>query len=219
MAYKLFTKNDWGGRRGTAGGYHRHNGEAVIHYTASEMQDFDLDSGRPKKPGPRWYKIWRTPHKTLAEKARRVRISRVIRKYNEDMRKWNLDNAADYAKAVAHEKRMMRAWQNYHMDTLGWNDIGYHFVIFPSGHVYAGRQCDTVGCVYGAHTLNANERIGISHEMTIGEYPTEEMVESYRILRKKLGIKHAVGHKQVAGNSTSCPGSLVQVYDLPKRYS
>ena len=218
MAYRLYSKKEWGGRAGHAGGYHRHFGEAVIHYTASEMVDFDIASGKPRKPGPKWYKIWRTPHKTAAEKARRVRIARMIRKYNKSMRKWNLDNAADLQRAIAHEKKMMRAWQGYHMNVLGWSDIGYHYVIFPSGHVYAGRSCDPSGCVYGAHTKGANERIGISHEMTIGDYPTPEMVASYHTLRRKLGIKHAVGHNQVPGNSTSCPGRLIQAYSLPTRY-
>jgi len=42
--------------------------------------------------------------------------------------------------------------QNLHMDTNGWDDIGYSFLIGEDGRVYEGRG----GQVVGAHTLHYN---------------------------------------------------------------
>ena len=33
----------------------------------------------------------------------------------------------------------MKGMQNYHMDSLGWVDIGYQFVIGEDGRIYEGR--------------------------------------------------------------------------------
>jgi N-acetylmuramoyl-L-alanine amidase len=30
----------------------------------------------------------------------------------------------------------MKATQNYHMDSLGWSDIGYNFLIGEDGRIY-----------------------------------------------------------------------------------
>lgn len=47
---------------------------------------------------------------------------------------------------------VVRAIQNFHMDSNGWNDIGYSFLIGEDGRVYEGRGWDVVG----SHTLNYN---------------------------------------------------------------
>ena len=30
--------------------------------------------------------------------------------------------------------------QNKHMDTRGWDDVGYHFMVHPNGTIYEGRS-------------------------------------------------------------------------------
>lgn len=47
----------------------------------------------------------------------------------------------------------MKNIQNFHMDTRGWDDIGYNFLIGGDGLVYTGRGWDRVG----AHTLGWND--------------------------------------------------------------
>ncbi|XP_013062465.2 peptidoglycan-recognition protein SC2-like [Biomphalaria glabrata] len=46
----------------------------------------------------------------------------------------------------------VKAFQNYHMDTRGWPDIGYTFVIGGDGSIFEARGWNVVG----AHTLNYN---------------------------------------------------------------
>lgn len=216
---RIYGRASWGARPPKqAYRYNRHQGNAVIHYTADRQMDVaDLDE-KPAKPGPKWYKIWRTPHRNAAEKLRRINISRKIRAYNRAMRKWNLSNDADMARIEHKERSMMRSYQSYHQNVLEWNDIGYHVVIFPSGNAYLGRPCNSNTCANGAHARNANHQIGISHQMTAGELPTKAQVETYKELRKRWGVKYARGHRQVPGNSTQCPGKLVDVYNLPRSY-
>uniref|UniRef100_A0A8C4WFC1 Peptidoglycan-recognition protein n=1 Tax=Gopherus evgoodei TaxID=1825980 RepID=A0A8C4WFC1_9SAUR len=42
--------------------------------------------------------------------------------------------------------QLVRSIQNYHMDSNGWADIGYNFLIGEDGRVYEGRGWSTVGC-------------------------------------------------------------------------
>lgn len=58
----------------------------------------------------------------------------------------------------------MKAMQDYHMDTHGWNDIGYSFAVGGDGEIYAGRGFNVVG----AHAPGYNDKsVGICY---IGDY-------------------------------------------------
>ncbi|KAM7289289.1 peptidoglycan-recognition protein SC2-like [Ixodes scapularis] len=50
--------------------------------------------------------------------------------------------------------KIIRQWQDYHMDTKRWDDIAYNFVIGGDGRVYEGRGFDGIG----AHTLSYNSK-------------------------------------------------------------
>lgn len=47
--------------------------------------------------------------------------------------------------------------RRYHVQTLGWLDIGYHFVIRKNGTVEPGRPTSMTG----AHTEGANDTLGV----------------------------------------------------------
>ena len=53
---------------------------------------------------------------------------------------------------------IVRSYQNYHIDSNGWNDIGYNFLVGEDGNVYEGRGWNIVGA--HAPTYNFNS-IGI----------------------------------------------------------
>ena len=53
----------------------------------------------------------------------------------------------------------IRSIQAYHMDTRGWCDIGYHFLVAGDGQVFEGRPY----ALLGAHTGGQNSgNIGVS---------------------------------------------------------
>ena len=41
--------------------------------------------------------------------------------------------------------RQMRGIQSFHMNTLGWCDVGYHFLVGTDGRIYEGRPLHQVG--------------------------------------------------------------------------
>ncbi|XP_041362856.1 peptidoglycan-recognition protein SC2-like, partial [Gigantopelta aegis] len=51
-------------------------------------------------------------------------------------------------------KARVKSIQNYHMDTKGWWDIGYNFLVGEDGLVYEGRGWD----VEGAHARGHNSQ-------------------------------------------------------------
>jgi hypothetical protein len=106
------------------------------------------------------------------------------------------------------EKLEMRNLQKFHVNTRGYADIGYNYVIFPSGRVYEGRGYERKG----AHTLGHNDDIGISFA---GDYTkqklTNEQIASYKSLRKYLGVSASGDERPHSATfSTSCPGSHVK---------
>ncbi len=57
--------------------------------------------------------------------------------------------------------RRMRSYQNAHVKGRGWADIGYHFVIDPSGRVWTGRPIAWQGAHAGNGASNRNN-VGVS---------------------------------------------------------
>lgn len=109
----------------------------------------------------------------------------------------------------AGEIEEMRAIQRHHQRGQGWNDIGYNYVIMPSGRVYEGRGYDVVG----AHTKGHNTHtIGVSFA---GNYettkPNARQLLAYRLLvarlrRRGARITRITGHRFMPDQSTACPG-------------
>jgi hypothetical protein len=108
---------------------------------------------------------------------------------------------------TADEHAELRAIQHYHQTVNGWADIGYHFIVFPSGNVYQGRAQATVG----AHARNANHRPGIAFP---GNYErqllTSAQVAAYEWLVATLGFGAGEGHYRIPGNATACPGKHIK---------
>ncbi|XP_072180857.1 peptidoglycan recognition protein 3-like [Diadema setosum] len=109
----------------------------------------------------------------------------------------------------------VRGIQDYHMDSNGWWDIGYNFLIGGDGNVYEGRGWD----IKGAHAGSYNSySIGISMMGTFTyTSPSSTMMNTlYSLLdclesnNKILSCYTLYGHRQAS--STECPGE--QLYDL-----
>lgn len=117
--------------------------------------------------------------------------------------------------ATARDTTTFEAVKRYHV-SLGWGDIGYHFFITPDGKVMPGRPENIVGAQCQADGMNYKS-LGIclpGNFMT--EVPTVEQLTSLLELLKKLMSKYNIpkenvlGHREVKGASTSCPGDNLQ---------
>lgn len=117
--------------------------------------------------------------------------------------------------ATARDTTTFDAVKRYHI-SKGWDDIGYHFFITASGKVMAGRSENTIGAHCVADSMNFKS-LGIclpGNFMT--EVPTVEQLSSLLDLLKKLMSKYSIpkenvlGHREVSGASTACPGDNLQ---------
>lgn len=91
----------------------------------------------------------------------------------------------------------------------GWAGIGYHYLVRKDGTIYRGRPEDTVG----AHAYGANSHsIGVCFE---GNYEVEQNMPAAQLaagqalvadIKRRWGITNVIGHKDVAGSTTDCPG-------------
>lgn len=218
---RVYTRAEWGARTPSRPyGARPAIARVIVHWSASRITPAGVAAGdhekrpKPQKPGRKWYRLWRDPNTPAA---RRRALSKAITKYNRALKAWKAHEAAMMRvdpKVVELEKAVMRQFQNFHMDGHGWNDIGYHEVFFASGNVYLGRP----PTAYGAHCLNANDRLGFCFVMTEGDKPTAGMIEAYEARIHAHGIRDAWGHRQIRGNATACPGVLIQSFGLPETF-
>ncbi|MFW5878652.1 MAG: carboxypeptidase regulatory-like domain-containing protein, partial [Myxococcota bacterium] len=107
----------------------------------------------------------------------------------------------------------MRQMQNYHMDSRGWCDLGYHFTVGQDGRIYQGRPEGYVGAhVAGANTGNAGiSFIGTysnvapsSAMMNAGAKIIASIADYYGIAINRDRVK---GHREYS--STECPGNAL----------
>jgi len=93
------------------------------------------------------------------------------------------------------------------MDTRGWSDIAYSFLVHQNGDIYEGRGWG----IAGGHTAGYNS---VSHAFclianTENTTPTDAAIQSLAFLvdeaTRRYGPQRVEGHRAVA--STACPGS------------
>lgn len=104
-----------------------------------------------------------------------------------------------------------RAIQALHMDQRGWADVGYHFVVGPSGDIYEGRDLH----VRGRHVSGANTgTVGIClmGNFAGGSPPPDPQLAALDRLVAYLAGAYEMGY--IAGHSdfdagTQCPGSAL----------
>lgn len=104
---------------------------------------------------------------------------------------------------------MVRGIQNLHMDTNGWSDIGYNFLVGEDGNAYEGRGWDRVG----AHATNYNSvALGtcvmgtfMTRNPNAAAMTATQQLISCGISKGKLSSSYSLhGHRD--GGCTACPG-------------
>lgn len=118
--------------------------------------------------------------------------------------------------------RQLRQIQSFHMDSRGYCDVGYHFLVTADGSRWEGRPISYLGAhVGGVNTGNVGiSLVGCFHPSGCGGMggttPPEAILNgAARIVRtvaRHYGIAidstHVKGHRQWAGG-TACPGDNV----------
>ncbi len=100
----------------------------------------------------------------------------------------------------------------YHK-SLGWRDVGYHFLIERDGRVVPGRDLSLPGahCRAGGMNLrgigvaligNLNKRDPFPAQLASLRRLVEGLCRRFRIPRSRV-----LGHREVPGAATSCPGA------------
>lgn len=99
----------------------------------------------------------------------------------------------------------------------GWAGIGYHYLVRKDGTIYRGRPEDTVG----AHAYGANSHsIGVCFEGNYqleAEMPAAQLAAGQALvadIKRRWGITKVIGHKDVAGSTTDCPGKYFPLAEM-----
>jgi hypothetical protein len=108
----------------------------------------------------------------------------------------------------------MRGMQSYHINTNGWCDIGYHFVVAQSGRIYQGRSRSDRPGSHAGNQNHGNVGIAFIADFTT-QRPTETQLNAGARIVRWVHDKHGValtrtavkGHREWPGQSTSCPGT------------
>jgi len=121
----------------------------------------------------------------------------------------------------------VRAIQNYHMDTNGWADIGYHFLVDKLGNRFEGRNSSISAKPSGAHDgVNSNSMgfnlMGYFHSPYNQTPPSVQRNAMYDIIAWKMptgftgygggsyggrsNVGYLCGHRDAL--ATACPGDL-----------
>lgn len=125
---------------------------------------------------------------------------------------------------------LVRAIQNLHMDTNGWADIGYHFLVDKLGNRFEGRSTSISSKPKGAHdAVNTNSFgfnvMGYFHSPYNQQPTTAQRNALYDLIAWKIPdpftgfgsgtynsktVGFLCGHRDVG--STACPGDLMYQY-------
>jgi len=113
---------------------------------------------------------------------------------------------------VTHCSSTMRGIQNYHMDTRGWSDIGYSFLVGEDGNIYEGRGWTHVG----SHTQNYNSKSFAASFM--GSYmtsvpPTAALNAAKNLIACGISLGKIAPDYRLYGHrdagTTDCPGDAL----------
>lgn len=107
------------------------------------------------------------------------------------------------------------AFARYHVHTLGWPGIGYHYVIDRKGVTCKCHPATTISY----HAAGANSySIGVCLVGNLdAQKPTgQQMAALLALLRQLIGAygipdAHVIGHREVPGARKSCPGRNIDM--------
>lgn len=104
----------------------------------------------------------------------------------------------------------VRGIQNYHMDTKGWADIAYSFLVCPHGNVFEGRGTGKGSAANGSTWAN-RDYYAVCALGGTKDIPTAELLEAIGqaigLCRKAGAGARVIGHRDLS--PTACPGGAL----------
>lgn len=120
---------------------------------------------------------------------------------------WSKRTAFVVHHSSADPDQTVREIQNFHMDTRGWSDIGYNFLVDQHGRAYEGRGWLGIGAHVAGHNT-ATVGVCVIGNWTDTRPPTAALAtisDLYREAVRRKGRSLSVfGHRDLG--STACPG-------------
>lgn len=204
------------------------SGASVDHVIWSALvPERGFEEELPAEPALPASEIGSVTHALRAELAGLVRPredwgARATRCTSRDESKTRMAVHHTVSAAMGDPIGILRGIQNFHMDTRGWCDVGYHFLVTLDGTVWEARPLEMLG----SHVLNHNTgNIGVSfvgcydsdhpdcRPLPPGTPPDEMLAGAARVIGRlaelysiPLTAERVMGHRDHAGASTVCPG-------------
>jgi hypothetical protein len=108
-----------------------------------------------------------------------------------------------------HCASLVRGIQNFHMDSRGWSDIAYNFVICPHGYTFEGRGLNVINGANGTNAANRSSHAIMWMAGGGNAFSDSEKLEFRQCVKyvdeNTLAPDAAVGHRD--HKSTECPGN------------
>lgn len=120
--------------------------------------------------------------------------------------------------ATARDATTVEGVRRYHVEGRGWDDIGYHYFIDSYGVLHGGRPETSRGAHCRSADMNGRSLgICLAGHFDL-EAPTIEQLTTLsavlRALMEKYGVpaRNVLGHAEVEGADTSCPGKVMRTW-------
>lgn len=113
--------------------------------------------------------------------------------------------------SLAKQKAAVRGIQNYHMDSNGWSDVGYAFIVcqpvnpLRRARVFECRSTRKVPAAQAGHNTGTLPVCVIAGPGEPMRRNTRYRIE--QLLRRYPSVKTVGGHRDVT--STDCPGDVI----------
>jgi N-acetyl-anhydromuramyl-L-alanine amidase AmpD len=136
----------------------------------------------------------------------------------ENLHPENVEYLIVHHTATSRDRTTVDGVRRFHVEGRGWEDIGYHYFIAADGTLHAGRAENLRGAHCRADGMNARSLgICIAGHFDIEAPTIEQLMTSTAVLRalmRKYAVpaERVLGHGEVEGAETSCPGNAIRTW-------
>jgi hypothetical protein len=116
---------------------------------------------------------------------------------------------------------LIRSIYRYHVESSGWRDIGYNFLVDKCGNIYEGRAGGVAKAVFGAHTLGFNtdsSGVAVLGTFTSASAPAAAVKAVAQLAAWKLGLyagnPTGTTHLLSGGGNLYKKGSSVKLHTI-----